>query len=131
MSLSIVILAAGQGTRMKSARPKVIHPLAGRPMSQHVVETSRQLQPDQIILVVGHQSEMVKEAMRGQQLLFVEQNEQLGTGHAVARCLPVLRPGNHVLVLYGDGASGQCGELVGAYCQHSCRCGRNFELHRG
>ncbi len=102
MSLSIVILAAGKGSRMKSRRPKVIHSLAGRPMLQHVVDTSRKLDPDQIIVVVGHEADQVRQAMSGQPLSFVEQAEQLGTGHAVMQCNTTLRPGNDILVLYGD-----------------------------
>jgi bifunctional UDP-N-acetylglucosamine pyrophosphorylase/glucosamine-1-phosphate N-acetyltransferase len=102
MALSIIILAAGQGTRMKSDRPKVLHHLAGKPMLQHVVDTSKALEPDQIIVVVGHKAELVKEVMSGQSLNFIEQTKLLGTGHAVAQCLPVLNSGNDVLVLTAD-----------------------------
>ena len=102
MPLSIIILAAGQGTRMKSSRPKVLHPLAGKPMLQHVIDTSRTLEPEQIIVVIGHQSDQVRQAMLNQNLEFVDQHEQLGTGHAVAQCVGVLNDGNDVLVLYGD-----------------------------
>ncbi len=102
MSLSVIILAAGKGTRMKSARPKVIHQLAGKSMLQHVVDTSRKLQPEQILLVIGHEAQMVREVMHDQELLFVEQNEQLGTGHAVMQCSDQVKPGNDILVLYGD-----------------------------
>ena len=102
MALSIIILAAGQGTRMKSNRPKVLHHLAGKPMLQHVVDTSRVLDPDQIIVVVGHKADLVKEVMSGQALTFIEQNQLLGTGHAVAQCLPILNSGNDVLVLTAD-----------------------------
>ena len=102
MSLSIVILAAGQGTRMKSARPKVLHELAGKPLLQHIVDTSRALEPEQTIVVIGHDAGRVRDAMQGQQLEFVEQGEQLGTGHAVQQCLDTLKPGNDVLVLVGD-----------------------------
>lgn len=102
MALTIIILAAGQGTRMKSNRPKVLHYLAGKPMLQHVVDTSKKLNPDQIIVVVGHKAELVKEVMKGQSLHFIEQKELLGTGHAVAQCLPVLNSGNDVLVLTAD-----------------------------
>lgn len=102
MSLSIIILAAGQGKRMQSARAKVIHQLAGKSMLQHVVDTSQALDPDQIIVVVGHQSSQVRESMKGQGLSFVEQAEQKGTGHAVQQCLKQLNEGNDVLVLYGD-----------------------------
>ena len=103
MPLSIIILAAGQGTRMKSARPKVAHAVAGRPMLQHVVDTSLSLAPDQMIIVVGYQSEQIRELMKGQDVEFVEQSQQLGTGHALAKCLDDLKEGNDVLVLNGDG----------------------------
>ena len=86
MPLSIIILAAGQGKRMQSSRAKVIHPVAGKPMLQHVVDTSQGLGPDQIIVVVGHQSSQVREAMKDRGLNFVEQAEQKGTGHAVQQC---------------------------------------------
>jgi bifunctional UDP-N-acetylglucosamine pyrophosphorylase/glucosamine-1-phosphate N-acetyltransferase len=103
MPLSIIILAAGQGTRMKSSRPKVLHPVAGRPMLQHVVDTSLLLEPDQVIVVVGYAADQVRELMKGQGLEFVEQAQQLGTGHALAQCLDDLKQGNDVLVLNGDG----------------------------
>ena len=102
MPLSIVILAAGQGTRMKSARPKVLHQLAGKPLLQHVVDSSRALEPEQIIVVVGHGADQVQAAMQGQDLYFVGQREQLGTGHALQQCLDHINPGNAVLVLSGD-----------------------------
>jgi len=87
---------------MKSARPKVIHELAGKPILHHVVETSRALQPDQVIVVIGHGADQVRAAMRDEQLVFVEQAEQLGTGHALQQCLDTIEPGNDVLVLVGD-----------------------------
>jgi len=102
MPLSIIILAAGQGVRMKSSRPKVMHELAGKPMLRHVVDTCLALEPDQIIVLVGHQSDRVRSLMHDQGLEFVEQSDQQGTGHAVAQCLPVLNKGNNVIVLYGD-----------------------------
>ncbi|MCP4983166.1 MAG: NTP transferase domain-containing protein, partial [Gammaproteobacteria bacterium] len=102
MPLSVVILAAGQGTRMKSARPKVIHELAGKPLLQHVVDASRALEPDQIIVVIGHGGGQVRETMQAQELQFVEQREQLGTGHALLQCLDSIHDGNDVLVLVGD-----------------------------
>lgn len=102
MPLSIVILAAGQGTRMKSARPKVLHALAGKPLLQHVVDSSRALEPEQTLVVVGHGADQVKAAMQGQDLDFVLQREQLGTGHALQQCLDQINPGNMVLVLFGD-----------------------------
>jgi bifunctional UDP-N-acetylglucosamine pyrophosphorylase/glucosamine-1-phosphate N-acetyltransferase len=102
MPLTVVILAAGQGTRMKSARPKVIHELAGKPILRHVVDTSRALQPAQIIAVIGHGADQVRAAMQDDQLSFVEQTEQLGTGHALQQCLDSIEPSNDVLVLVGD-----------------------------
>ncbi len=102
MPLSIVILAAGQGTRMKSSRPKVLHALAGKPLLQHVVDASRVLDPAQTLVVIGHGAGAVREALHGQGLQFVEQREQLGTGHALQQCLESLDAGNDVLVLAGD-----------------------------
>jgi len=102
MSLSIVILAAGKGNRMKSSKPKVLHEVAGKPMLQHVVDTSQLLNPQQIIVVIGHGSELVAESLKDQGLIFVEQVEQLGTGHAVMQCSNQICSGNDILVLYGD-----------------------------
>ena len=102
MPLSIIILAAGQGVRMKSTHSKVMHTLAGKPMLQHVVNASLDLDPDQILVVVGHHSDRIRSVMQDQDLEFIEQSDQLGTGHAVAQCLPNLNKGNDVLVLYGD-----------------------------
>ena len=102
MSLSIIILAAGKGTRMKSARPKVLHEVAGRSMLQHVIDTGRQLSPEQILVVIGHESEQIEHSMQGQGLDFVLQEEQLGTGHAVMQCRECIQHGNDLLVLYGD-----------------------------
>ena len=87
---------------MKSRRPKVLHSLAGKPMLQHVIDNSRTLQPDQIIVVIGHQADQVSNFLNGQSVDLVEQTRQLGTGHAVEQCLGVLNPENDVLVLYGD-----------------------------
>lgn len=102
MSLTVVILAAGQGTRMKSSRPKVIHELAGRPILRHVVDSARQLRPAQILVVIGHGAEQVRAAIDDSDLGFVEQTEQLGTGHALLQCLDSIDAGNDVLVLAGD-----------------------------
>ncbi|MDV7212147.1 bifunctional UDP-N-acetylglucosamine diphosphorylase/glucosamine-1-phosphate N-acetyltransferase GlmU [Azotobacter beijerinckii] len=101
MSLDIVILAAGQGTRMRSALPKVLHPVAGNSMLGHVVATARQLAPQGIHVVIGHGAERVREALTADDLNFVVQAEQLGTGHAVAQALPALSA-ERVLILYGD-----------------------------
>ncbi|PYC29468.1 bifunctional N-acetylglucosamine-1-phosphate uridyltransferase/glucosamine-1-phosphate acetyltransferase [Aquipseudomonas alcaligenes] len=101
MSLDIVILAAGQGTRMRSALPKVLHPVAGKPMLGHVIDTARQLAPRKIHVVIGHGAELVRERLAADDIQFVLQAEQLGTGHAVAQALPALSA-DKVLILYGD-----------------------------
>ena len=102
MNLHIVILAAGQGTRMRSALPKVLHPVAGKPMLAHVLDCARAMQPAQIHVVVGHGAEQVRERLAADDINWVEQSEQLGTGHAVAQVLPHVHGADQVLVLYGD-----------------------------
>ena len=102
MSLEVVILAAGQGTRMRSALPKVLHPIAGKPMAGHVIDTVRSLNTNAIYLVVGHGANQVRSTLTSDDLAFVEQLEQLGTGHAVAQALPQLQADSQVLILYGD-----------------------------
>ena len=87
---------------MMSSRPKVLHELAGKPLLQHVVASSRELQPEQVIVVIGHGAGQVRAAMQGEAVIFVEQPQQLGTGHAVQQCLDTITPGNDVLVLVGD-----------------------------
>ena len=101
MSLEIVILAAGQGTRMRSALPKVLHPIAGKAMLGHVIDRARELTPQKIHVVIGHGAETVKQHLAADDLNFVVQQEQLGTGHAVAQALPHLSA-ERVLILYGD-----------------------------
>jgi bifunctional UDP-N-acetylglucosamine pyrophosphorylase/glucosamine-1-phosphate N-acetyltransferase len=101
MSLDIVILAAGQGTRMRSALPKVLHPVAGNSMLGHVIHSARQLSPQGIHVVIGHGAEKVREQLGADDLNFVLQDKQLGTGHAVAQALPELTA-ETVLILYGD-----------------------------
>ncbi|AMA47746.1 bifunctional UDP-N-acetylglucosamine diphosphorylase/glucosamine-1-phosphate N-acetyltransferase GlmU [Pseudomonas alabamensis] len=101
MSLDIVILAAGQGTRMRSALPKVLHPVAGNSMLGHVIHSARQLEPQGIHVVIGHGAEQVRERLAADDLNFVLQDKQLGTGHAVAQALPALSA-DTVLILYGD-----------------------------
>ncbi len=103
MKLGVVILAAGQGTRMRSSLPKVLHRLANRPLLRHVVDTSNKLNPAQTIVVFGHGGEDVQQAFSSDSgLLWVEQNQQLGTGHAVDQAIPALADVDRVLVLYGD-----------------------------
>lgn len=100
--LSIVILAAGQGTRMRSDLPKVLHELAGRPLLEHVVSTARQLAADAIYVVYGHGGELVRERLQSLPVHWVEQVQRLGTGHALAQAMPFIPSDHHVLVLYGD-----------------------------
>lgn len=102
MTINIVILAAGQGKRMHSTLPKVLHPLAGRPLLQHVIDTARALQPERIVIVYGHGGEQVRAACTGADLSCALQEPQLGTGHALMQALPSLGPADFTLVLYGD-----------------------------
>ena len=101
-SLSIVILAAGQGTRMRSALPKVLHPLAAKPLLEHVIDAAEQVGAAQIQVVYGHGGAQVRERLAARQVQWVEQAQQLGTGHAVAQALPAIADDAQVLVLYGD-----------------------------
>lgn len=100
--LHIVVLAAGQGTRMRSAFPKVLQPLAGRPLLGHVLDGAAALNPAQIHVVVGHGSDAVRAAFSESHISWVEQAEQLGTGHAVRQATPGIPNDAMVLVLYGD-----------------------------
>ncbi|MCL7715263.1 bifunctional UDP-N-acetylglucosamine diphosphorylase/glucosamine-1-phosphate N-acetyltransferase GlmU [Stenotrophomonas mori] len=101
--LHVIILAAGAGTRMRSALPKVLQPIAGRPMLAHAIDAARALQPDAIHVVHGHGGEAVRAAFAGQaDLVWAEQARQLGTGHAVQQAMPGVPDTAQVLVLYGD-----------------------------
>jgi bifunctional UDP-N-acetylglucosamine pyrophosphorylase/glucosamine-1-phosphate N-acetyltransferase len=102
MPLSIVILAAGQGKRMKSDLPKVLQPLAGRPILSHVLEAAKGLNADGIHVVYGHGGEQVKQALAAEPVNWVLQEQQLGTGHAVAQAMPAIPDHHDVLILYGD-----------------------------
>lgn len=102
MSLSVVILAAGKGTRMRSALPKVMQPLAGKPLLAHVVGTSREMGANNIVVVYGHGGDLVRKAFADDALDWAEQAEQKGTGHAVQMALPKLAPTGKTLILYGD-----------------------------
>jgi bifunctional UDP-N-acetylglucosamine pyrophosphorylase/glucosamine-1-phosphate N-acetyltransferase len=102
MDLSVVILAAGQGTRMRSSLPKVLHRIASKPLVQHVIDTGRSLGSQSIHLVYGHGGDLVKETIKGDDLNWVMQTEQLGTGHAVQQAMPGLDDNSTVLILYGD-----------------------------
>src|SRR6266581_1464105 len=101
-NLNVVILAAGQGKRMRSDLPKVLHPLAGRPMLAHVLDTARRLGATVLCVVYGHGGERVREALPADDVVWVRQERQLGTGHALLQALPRLDPRLPTLVLYGD-----------------------------
>jgi bifunctional UDP-N-acetylglucosamine pyrophosphorylase/glucosamine-1-phosphate N-acetyltransferase len=102
ISLNIVILAAGQGKRMHSALPKVLQPLAGKYLLQHVLETARQLKPARLVVVYGHGGDAVRASIPDADVTWALQSEQLGTGHALAQALPHLDAALPTLVLYGD-----------------------------
>ncbi len=102
MKLAVVVLAAGQGKRMHSTLPKVLHPLAGRPLLAHVLGTARALDPERILVVHGHGAGEVRAAFPGGDLEWIEQAQQLGTGHALAQALPAIAADMQVLVLNGD-----------------------------
>ncbi|MBW6495761.1 MAG: bifunctional UDP-N-acetylglucosamine diphosphorylase/glucosamine-1-phosphate N-acetyltransferase GlmU [Burkholderiaceae bacterium] len=100
--MNIVVLAAGQGKRMRSELPKVLHPLAGRALLGHVLACARSLAPQRLVVVVGHGAEQVRAAVSGDDIRWVMQDPQLGTGHALAQALPELDDSVPTLVLYGD-----------------------------
>jgi bifunctional UDP-N-acetylglucosamine pyrophosphorylase/glucosamine-1-phosphate N-acetyltransferase len=102
MELEVIILAAGQGTRMKSDKPKVLHPLAGRPILEHVITTASQLNASNIHVVYGHGGDQVQTYFSEWPLSWQCQVEQLGTGHAVQQALPALGQDCLTLILYGD-----------------------------
>jgi bifunctional UDP-N-acetylglucosamine pyrophosphorylase / glucosamine-1-phosphate N-acetyltransferase len=100
--MNIVILAAGMGKRMQSALPKVLHPLAGKPLLSHVIDTARTLSPSTLCVIYGHGGDAVPEACRAGDISFARQEPQLGTGHAVMQAVPHLSDDVPTLVLYGD-----------------------------
>jgi len=102
MPLSVVILAAGKGTRMKSSIPKVLHKLANKPLVEHVYDTAKDLGAEEVIVIYGHGGDQVKESCKHFDAKWVEQKEQLGTGHAVMQAFDSINLNNNVLVLYGD-----------------------------
>ncbi|GAA6151382.1 bifunctional UDP-N-acetylglucosamine diphosphorylase/glucosamine-1-phosphate N-acetyltransferase GlmU [Pseudoteredinibacter isoporae] len=102
MLLDIVILAAGKGTRMKSSLPKVLHKVGGHSLLSHVLGAAKDLESDNINIIVGHGADIVKSEFSGESVNFIEQTEQLGTGHAMQQALPQLRDNATVLILYGD-----------------------------
>ncbi|HRH89006.1 MAG TPA: NTP transferase domain-containing protein, partial [Rubrivivax sp.] len=103
MALNIVIMAAGKGTRMKSARPKVLHRLGGTSLLQHVLNQCVPLQATRTVVITGHGADAVEAEVRGDQLVFVRQMPQLGTGHAILQALPALdERASTTLILNGD-----------------------------
>ncbi|MCU7890434.1 MAG: NTP transferase domain-containing protein, partial [Candidatus Thiodiazotropha sp. (ex Ustalcina ferruginea)] len=102
MHLGVLILAAGEGTRMRSNLPKVLHRLAGKSLLGHVHDTARSINPDEITIVYGHGGDQVPSSLAAADLAWVEQRERLGTGHAVMQALPSLQKVEQVLILYGD-----------------------------
>lgn len=102
MSFSVVVLAAGKGTRMKSALPKVLHPIANKPMVQHIIDTVNQLGANQIHIIFGHQGEQLQSALSHNQLNWCLQSEQLGTGHAVQQAASFIKDNEDILILVGD-----------------------------
>jgi bifunctional UDP-N-acetylglucosamine pyrophosphorylase / glucosamine-1-phosphate N-acetyltransferase len=121
--VAVVILAAGQGKRMNSDLPKVLHDIGGRPMIRHVIENVKRLAPGRMVVVTGYQAERVEDACRDAAVEFARQHEQLGTGHAVMQTAPMLESwGGPVLVLNGD-VPGLRAETVGAFLEHHRRSG--------
>jgi bifunctional UDP-N-acetylglucosamine pyrophosphorylase/glucosamine-1-phosphate N-acetyltransferase len=102
MALSVVILAAGKGTRMRSSLPKVLHPIAHKPMVGHVIDAAKALNPGAIHLVYGFGGDQLKQRIDSPELSWVLQSEQLGTGHAVKQAMPAINDSDDVLVLYAD-----------------------------
>ncbi len=103
MQFAIVIMAAGKGTRLKTKRPKVLHEVGGKTLLRHVVDAARQIvPPEDIYVIVGHQSELVKASLSGLGVQFVEQTEQLGTGHAIQQARPAVEGYADLIVLSGD-----------------------------
>lgn len=102
MELCVCILAAGQGKRMNSDLPKVLHPIGGRPMIDHVMAAAAQLTVSRPIIIHGHGGAQLQDFYAGHDLIWVAQQPQLGTGHAMLQALPVLPPESMVLILYGD-----------------------------
>lgn len=101
-SMSVVILAAGKGTRMYSDLPKVLHHLAGKPMVQHVIDAATQIGANHIHLVYGHGGDLLRKTLTEPRLNWVLQAEQLGTGHAMQQAAPAFADDEDILMLYGD-----------------------------
>jgi bifunctional UDP-N-acetylglucosamine pyrophosphorylase/glucosamine-1-phosphate N-acetyltransferase len=121
--IAIVILAAGQGKRMNSDLPKVLHEIGGRPMVCHVIDSVRRLAPGRVVVVTGYQAERVEDACRGMGVEFARQNEQLGTGHAVMQTAPLLKDWKGSIVVLNGDVPGLRAETVDAFVEHHLRSG--------
>ncbi|MFZ2314153.1 MAG: bifunctional UDP-N-acetylglucosamine diphosphorylase/glucosamine-1-phosphate N-acetyltransferase GlmU [Gammaproteobacteria bacterium] len=124
MSIRAVILAAGQGKRMHSKLPKVLHPIAGKPMLERVITTAKALSSKELppVIIYGHQGHVIKEAMSHHNALWAEQIEQLGTGHAVLQALTKVNADENILILYGDVpliSEGTLQQLIDATPEHA------------
>jgi bifunctional UDP-N-acetylglucosamine pyrophosphorylase/glucosamine-1-phosphate N-acetyltransferase len=102
MNITTIILAAGKGTRMRSELPKILHEIANRPLLQHVYDTSRQLENNAIKIVYGHGADLVRDTLKDLEASWIEQKQQLGTGHAVQQVSDQIADTDTVLILYGD-----------------------------
>src|ERR1700677_826164 len=103
MQFAIVIMAAGKGPRLKSKRPKVLHEVGGKSLIRHVVDAATQIvPPDDVYVIVGHQAGLVRDAVAGQGVQFIEQTDQRGTGHAIQQTRPAVQGYENVIVLSGD-----------------------------
>jgi bifunctional UDP-N-acetylglucosamine pyrophosphorylase/glucosamine-1-phosphate N-acetyltransferase len=100
--MEVIVLAAGQGKRMRSVLPKVLQPLAAKPMLAHVLDTARTLEARRIVVVYGHGGEVVREALDAPDLAWARQDPPQGTGHAVQQAMPLVEDGDTALILYGD-----------------------------
>ena len=119
----IIILAAGQGTRMRSSLPKVLHKLAGRPLLSHVIETASSCNPKDTIIVYGHGGDEVRRQLDDGELVWVEQEQQLGTGHAVQQAMEYIDRYENLLILYGDVPL-----LMPETCKHLVEVSENNEV---
>ncbi len=122
-NIAIVILAAGQGKRMNSDLPKVLHEIGGRPMLCHVIDSVQRLAPGRVVVVTGYQAERVEDACRDQGVEFARQNEQLGTGHAVMQTAPLLQDWKGTVVVLNGDVPGLRAETIGAFVEHHLRSG--------
>jgi len=122
MLLNVIILAAGQGKRMQSRLPKVLHSLAGKPLLEHIVITAQSLNPKDIYIVYGHGGAQVREHLQHLAINWVEQAQQLGTGHAVQQAIPKINDDTQVLVLVGDAPLITTGTLQKLIAQTPANC---------